>query len=271
MTFFNLISIILGACVGSFLNVVIFRLPRGESIVTPRSYCLNCNSLISWYDNIPMISWLLLGKKCRRCHKQINIQYPLIEFFTSLLFLFVINSQPSNFEYFSTIQIVLSGWILITILIPLTIIDLKHLWLPQSICFIGIISGIFLAFINLLLNNFLNYTLIFSHLTACILGFLIIILIDKLGKMIFKKPAIGLGDAKLCALIGSWLGIKGLFITLYIAFIASGIFAFLMILTKRLKFGQPFPFGPFLTSSCFAVWFFGNDFYIDFFINKLLL
>ena len=258
------IAIILGAFVGSFLNVVILRLPRGESIITPRSYCPICNNLIRWYDSIPIISWLALGKKCRNCHQKISIQYPLIEFSTVLLFLLSIQSQPSSFQNASSVQIVLSGWLLLSILIPLTIIDLKHLWLPQSICIVGIISGLFLTFVYTLVKTNIDYSLIINHSSACFSGFLIIRVIAMIANLLLRKPSLGLGDAKLTAVLGCWLGFKGLFIALYIAFISSGIFSLVTIFTKKLKFGQPFPLGPFLTTACFTVWFLGDDLFIHF-------
>ena len=259
LSFLGVIAIILGACIGSFLNVVVWRLPRDESIVTPRSYCPYCLNLIKWYDNIPIISWLILDKKCRQCNQKISIEYPLVELSTALIFFLSIESQPSIFTDASNLEIVLYGWLLLTILIPLTIIDLKYYWLPQSICLFGILSGLSLVFFQTLFNPANEYSLIINHSIACLSGYLIIIIISTLAQLILKKKAIGLGDAKLTAVLGAWLGIKGLVIALYLTFIIAGIFSLGMIIAKKLKFGQAFALGPFLTFSCFSVWFFGED------------
>ena len=133
---------VIGCCLGSFINVVIYRLPLNQSVVYPNSSCPKCGSEIKPFDNIPIISWLLLGAKCRFCNTKISSSYPIIEFFTGILFSLNIFAHPTIYvQQPIYIQIIL-GCIFCTILIPLAILDFKYLWLPQSLTLSGIVFGI---------------------------------------------------------------------------------------------------------------------------------
>ena len=142
---------ILGLCIGSFLNVIIYRFPNDLSIIKPRSFCPSCNTQLTWRENIPFISWLIQGQKCRTCKKKISFRYPLIELFTGALFAICINSSPSLYTsssnlFFNTVF----SWIFLSLLICIAFIDIDCLWIPQGILNFGFISGflglIFLAF-----------------------------------------------------------------------------------------------------------------------------
>ncbi len=129
-----------GACIGSFLNVVIYRLPLGQSVVSPPSRCPQCGYRLRWYDNIPVFGWLLLGGRCRKCRNPISIQYPIVELITALLFVLVVWVTPPG-------PLLVSRLILVCILIALFGIDLEHQILPNSITLPGIVAGVLLSFI----------------------------------------------------------------------------------------------------------------------------
>ncbi len=124
---------VIGCCVGSFINVLNFRLPLGQSIFYPSSRCTKCDYKIKWFDNIPLISWILLGAKCRECKRTISINYPLVELTTGLIFCANFFANPSIYNQLPKFIILLSGIIFSSILIVLTILDCKYFWLPKNI------------------------------------------------------------------------------------------------------------------------------------------
>src|SRR5918994_353152 len=125
-------AFVIGACIGSFLNVVIYRLPLGQSIVSPPSRCPQCDSRLAWFDNIPIAGWLLLGGRCRRCRNPISIQYPIVELITALSFVLVVWLTPPGL-------LLVTRLLLVCILIALFGIDLEHQILPNSITLPGIV------------------------------------------------------------------------------------------------------------------------------------
>ena len=258
-----LFSLLIGACFGSFLNVVIYRVPRNISVIFPRSKCLKCNKQIKWFDNIPLLSWILLNGKCRYCKRNISFQYPLVETTTALFFLLCNYASPYPIINNSKGFVLIAGWIFVSILLSLSIIDIKTFLLPEKIIRTGMASG----FIIILINSFnfsFTYSLkyLFSHLTAATIGFLGFEILRILATAILRKPAMGQGDSKLASLLGLWLGIKGLGLSVYIAFVISGFLAIIALFLKIIKPGQKIPFGPFLSLGGLVVWYFG--------INNLL-
>lgn len=259
---FSCISIVFGLIFGSFLNVVVYRLPKNLSVLTPRSFCPKCKENISWHENIPIYSWIKLKGKCSKCHKEIPIKYPFTEFATGILFFLSFNAIPNNI-YFDNFSIpLLFSWLLILVLLSLSIIDYEFLWIPNSIIIVGFIFGlgasIFLAIYNDQ-NIMIN---IFESLISAIFGFLIIFLIMQFGAYIFKKPAMGLGDAKLASMIGFWVGFPGIIISIWSSFIIAGLFIFLGLAFKKIKKGQLIPFGPFLSLTGFLIWLYGENIFL---------
>ena len=251
-----------GCCIGSFLNVVIFRIPLQRSIIYPSSRCLKCNSKINWFDNIPIFSWLILKGECRFCKNKISFQYPLIELLTGVLFFVSFYSKPSLFEAVSKEFVLIMGCILSSILILLSVFDYKYFWLPSLLT----VNGIFLGLINALIFDFFidfnNFTFFKYSLLGSVLGYLIFKLMSLLGEFIFKKPVLGNGDSKLAAMIGAWLGVKGLLITTWLAFNTAGLFVICGLFFKKLDTAQKIPFGIFLSLNGYLVWTLGNEFFI---------
>ena len=262
MNLLNLFQLLYGACFGSFINVVVFRFPRGLSVILKRSFCFKCQREIPWFDNIPVLSFLILKGKCRFCSKRISLQYPILEILTALLFNLNIYAKPSIINSTSEIYIALYGSILLCFLIPLVIIDIRHMWLPKSLNYIGILTGSIIISIDYFLSDMSSNTILKSFCGG-ILGISSFYLISIISKLILKKDGLGLGDAKLAGLLGIWLGSVGFSITFFLSFTSSAFFSIILLSLNKIKTGQPFPFGPFLALSGYLVWLFGNEFWIS--------
>jgi leader peptidase (prepilin peptidase)/N-methyltransferase len=239
------ISIILGAMVGSFLNVCIFRLPKEESIVWPGSHCPHCNHPIKFYDNIPLVSYFLLGRKCRYCEGSISFQYPLIEGITALssFFLFVrFGPSLSYLIYFA----------FVAALIVITVIDLYHQIVPDAISLPGIGIG--------LLTSFVNPHITFLHsLIGVILGGGSLFLVATLYQWLFRREGMGGGDVKLLAMIGAFLGWKAVILTILSSSLIGSIAGILIMVLKGKTFRYAIPFGPFLSLGAVIALFYGES------------
>tara|TARA_B100001057_G_scaffold62241_1_gene55693 strand:+ start:195 stop:1007 length:813 start_codon:yes stop_codon:yes gene_type:complete len=260
--FFSCFSIFIGVIFGSFINVVIYRLPNNQSILRPRSFCPNCKTNIPWHENIPIYSWIKLKGKCSKCRNAISIKYPLTELFTGLLFLISFYAIPNNINFENFIITLLSNWTFILILLPISIIDYDFLWIPNSIIKIGIIFGFVISIFSAILKNQEILINVLENLISGILGFLIIVLIMKFGELIFKKPAMGLGDAKLAGMIGLWLGFPGVIVSIWSSFLIAGLFIFIGLASKQIIRHQLIPFAPFLSITGFLVWIYGEAIFL---------
>ena len=253
---------IIGCCIGSFINVLIYRLPRNKSIVYPNSRCPQCNAKIKWFDNVPLISWFLLIGKCRACKEKISFSYPAIELLTGILVWLNIYANPTIYSQEPISLRIFFGSIFSTLLIALAILDFKYFWLPQALTLGGLFLGIIGSLLVDLSNDFYQFSYSIYSLTASFLGFILFSLLSHFGKKIFNKPVLGGGDTKLASLMGAWLGIKGFFISIWLAFISAGIFVILGLVLKRIKRNQKIPFGVFLAFSGLLVWYFGNQVFL---------
>lgn len=253
--------VLLGACVGSFLNVVAWRLPREESLVLPGSHCPRCGAGLAWHDNIPVLGWLLIGGRCRHCHQPVSVRYPLVELLCAGLWLAVLVARPSGLGSDpSPGLLTLAGWLMVSWLLPMVLIDIDRLWLPESLCRWGVLLGLAMtALLGFSQSLSVGRSLLLSHLLAAALGLLALEALSGLGAKLLGRPALGLGDAKLAALIGAWVGPHALLISLAIAVFAAALVGAVGRLSGRLKAHQPFAFGPFLAIGCVLVWILGND------------
>ena len=158
------VGFIIGVCFGSFFNVVIYRLPLNLSIVKPRSFCPKCKSKISWRENIPLLSWLIQKGQCLNCGKKISFKYPLIEFLTGLSFIALSFSSPEIHQSINNkIFLNISSWIFFSIVFLISLIDIRHFWIPQKLINFGFLFGTF----NFLLVKF-DKVKINSSYTPCI-------------------------------------------------------------------------------------------------------
>jgi len=222
--FFMVVSFVLGTLIGSFANVCATRWPAGESVVSPRSRCPKCRNAIAWYDNIPLLSWLFLGAKCRHCASPISWQYPLVEALTGVLFL--VTYLRFGFSVASPIYMLFCAG-----LVVVTFQDLADWTIPDEITLPGIPVGIAVALLGMAFPEVgLRVTDVFDALIGVVLGGGILFLLDRITVLVLKKPGMGFGDVKLLAMTGAFLGWHGVLGTLMIASIIGSIIGILMIL-----------------------------------------
>ena len=232
--------ILAGAVLGSFANVCIYRLPIQKSIVGGRSFCPKCKKKIVWYDNIPIISFLSLNRKCRKCKKIIPIQYFLVEILNIVLFSII-------YFVFGISLTSLLLMILAFVFIIVFFIDLKHYIIPNILTFPLMILGFVKSFdpnLNSLFPNYLN------SLIGGIFGYGIIWSIIFFYKQIRNKEGMGLGDAKLLAAIGFWFGWISIPFVIFSSSIVALILVIPSLLNKSRKFSSQIPFGPFIIIGC---------------------
>ena len=247
----SIIVFIFGAVIGSFLNVCIHRMPKGQSVVWPSSHCPHCKKRIPAYDNIPFISYILLRGKCRFCKKKISLRYPLVELLTAGLFVALFRSTGLNYDFFVYIFFV-SG------LIIATFVDIDHRIIPDEISVGGLILGFILSAIKGLQINPLSYKvspLINSFLGIIIGGGIIYLsgfIFDMVYFKLFRRPPIqgetesmGGGDIKLLAMIGAFLGWEKAVLTFFLAPFIALVFAIINLVSKK---DHTVPYGPFLAA-----------------------
>lgn len=239
-----LFTMMFGLLVGSFLNVCIYRLPRGESIVFPGSHCPQCNHSIRPWENIPVFSFLFLGGKCHYCQAPISWRYPLVELLTAIFFVIFVHQYAVSLT-------TLFYLIFTCALIVISFIDLDYQIIPDKISLPGIAVGFLASF-------FLPPTW-YDSLLGIVIGGGIILAIGYAGKWVFKKEAMGGGDVKLMAMIGAFLGWKLVLLTLLLASLVGAVIG----LVFKLVTGKEYiPFGPFLSLGALLALFFGEKFMI---------
>ena len=250
--FYSFLIFSLGACLGSFANVCIYRLPKNKQIVSGRSFCPKCKKKIKWYDNLPLISFIILNRKCRNCNKVIPARYFIVEFITGIAFLLIY----LNFENLNTI-IFLS--ILSLILIIIFFIDLENFIIPDTLNF----SIMGLALFKNFLPNF-NTSLIHEinqSIIGGMVGYISIWLIIYLYKTFKKIDGMGLGDAKLMAGIGLLFGWQSIPFVLFVSSILGLIFVVPSLIKKQKNMRTEIPFGPFIIIACLVYFAYGNLLY----------
>ena len=255
-------SFVIGTCVGSFLNVIIYRLPNNLSIITPRSFCPKCRTQLAWRENIPFISWIIQGRKCITCKTSISFRYPLIEILTGVFFAIFLNSSPSLYSFSSDLFFnTCFSWIFLSLLICIAFIDIDCLWIPQGLLNFGFISGFLgLIFLGFFGKEFINIIFLLKGLVSSLVSFFIFEIFRRVAKYIFKKDAIGKGDSKLVAMLALWLGPIGTLFAVGLSYIFAAIYCFIGLSTNFLNFRQAIPFAPFISLGGLTVWFLGNDF-----------
>ena len=277
-----------GLVVGSFLNVCIFRLPRNcMSIVKPRSRCPKCLNWIAWYDNFPVVSWTLLGGKCRYCRNPISIRYTLVELLTGALFLYAGRRALYGVQephWFQAVWFAIECW-LVGAMIVCTFIDLEFRILPDEITLSGIVIGLGASAAFPLIHGwsgagFSDGTVVLQifhaypghglpwepkepHLASCLSAVLgaaagggSIWMVGVLGKLLFRKDAMGFGDVKYMAMLGSVLGWQGVLLTFVLACLAGSVFGIGKYVAVR-RMGYV-PFGPFLSFGALTMLFWSD-------------
>lgn len=259
---FGLFAFLFGLLIGSFLNVCIFRLPRDMSVVTPRSLCPQCEKTISWYDNIPILSFVLLRGKCRECGAAIPWRYPVVELLTGIAFGIAVGT-------FGTTLIALKYCLLSAICITLIFSDLEERILPDEFTLGGAIVGLVLAWFVPMQGGLAFFFIRNSarpqivSLVEAVLGILVcsgsLWLVGYLFEKLRDKEGLGFGDVKMIAMIGAFLGLQGALLTLIISSILGSVMGLLYIMTTGKNASTyELPFGTFLGAACLAVAVFGE-------------
>ena len=248
--YFGVLVFVIGACVGSFLNVVIYRLPAGKSVVKPRSQC-RCGRFIAWYDNIPVLSWFILRGRCRHCGERFSIRYPLVEAGTALLFLglWTVGGWPVGIVW-----IVFAG-----MMIPAAFIDLDTMEIPDTFSIGGFIVGMLLSVVVPSIHGvspseffFLDATKgAVAGLQGAFVGSGLVLWVALVAEAVLRKEAMGFGDVKLMGAIGAFCGWQGA----VFAFFGGAVLGCLLLVVcwpfmKRDDSGEGhrIPFGPALAA-----------------------
>jgi len=236
---------ILGSVIGSFLTAYTYRFAKGESVLKGRSKCPYCQKTIFWYDNIPILSYIFLGGRCRNCRKKISIRYPLIELFSGVLFVLCISllGGVGKLGILNTFYYLL----LTSFLISIFIVDFEHRIIPDEPVFLIFILNTF--FLILFSMEIFYKALFFSLLASDFFLFLY---------FVTRKQGMGLGDVKLVLALSPTLVWQKLLVWLFVSFVIGSIVGLFLIALKKASFGKPIAFGPFLIVSYFATLFWGD-------------
>ena len=232
-----------GLCIGSFLNVVIYRLPLGQSLATPPSRCRKCGYSLRWFDNIPLLSWVFLRGRCRNCGINVSWQYPVVELVTGALFVLVVWLTPPG-------PLLASRLLLVCILIALFGIDLEHQILPNVITLPGIAIGVLLSLIappgwkDSLIGVLLGGGLLYAIAGAYYLW--------------RREEGMGMGDVKMLAMLGAFLGWKAVLVTVILASFAGAFVGLGMMAVQRGGMKYALPFGTFLAIGAVVAMFVGE-------------
>lgn len=242
-----------GLVIGSFLNVCIFRLPKGTSVVFPPSACGSCKRPLRWFENIPVVSWAVLGGKCARCRAPISLQYPLVELATGLLFAVTVWVTPAG-------PLLAARLLFACALVVLFAIDLEHQILPNAITVPGIVLGV--AFSLVAPPGWR------ASVLGALLGGGILYAIAEGYYRVRGEDGLGMGDVKMLAMIGAFLGWQGMLLTLVLASFAGAAVGVAMIALQRGSMKYALPFGTFLAVGALVAMLAGQpiiDWYVGFY------
>lgn len=255
----SLVVFALGASIGSFINVVVYRVPAGLSVLFPPSRCPHCLNQLKAYDNVPVLGWLWLKGRCRFCQNKIAMRYPVVEFVTGLLFLVI-------FWIFQFSPLTVGYWVFCSWLLALSLIDFDTMTLPNPLTKSGLVLGlIFQTILGFINSN--SWTSAANSLFLAVLGAVVGIwlfgAIAFTASIVFQKQAMGGGDAKLAAMMGAWLGWKHLLLASFLACVAGVVVGGgAMLLTQKSRkaqqWGKKMPFGPFLALGSLITLFIGE-------------
>lgn len=244
----------LGACIASFLNVVIWRAPRGESIVSPPSHCPKCNSPIKWYQNIPILSWLALRGKCANCRAPISPRYICVELLGGLLFLAVfLHATALSLP----VYVIPVYWIWVSLMIAGAFIDFDHQLLPDFTTVGGMVLGVAVAIFEAC--QLRSWWVLAYSVGGLVFGFGLLWLVRWLGSKAFKREAMGMGDVFLMGAVGALFGPVAVLVTLILSSVFGSIVGITLILLSKTKLGgfTQIPYGPYICMGCLAWMFYG--------------
>ena len=257
----------LGACIASFLNVVIWRVPRGESIVSPPSHCPKCNAPIKWWQNIPILSWLALRGKCANCRAAISPRYIGVELLGGVLFLaaFLKYCPIDPFYWSPAVVALLVAWIWIALMIVGSFIDFDHQLLPDFVTVGGMVLGVAWALVKAMFAyvgvgwGSGVFMPVASSILGLVFGFGLLWLVRWLGSKAFRREAMGMGDVFLMGAVGALFGPVAVVFTLILSSVFGSVFGVALILLSKTKLGRfvAIPYGPYICMGCLAWMFWG--------------
>lgn len=240
-----LFSFLFGLALGSFLNVCIYRIPIKKSIISPPSNCPQCGERIRFYDNIPLLSFMLLSGKCRYCHNPISWRYPVVEIVTGLLSIALFTRYGLSYQYFILLFFTIA-------LVAISFIDLEHQIIPDILSLPGILAGLVASLV-------FEHILWLDSLIGIIVGGGSLYLIGKSYELITRKEGIGGGDVKLLAMIGAWMGWRALPLIVLMSSLIGAIIGSVFLLLSGKGLRARIPFGPFLSIGSLLYIFFGRE------------
>ena len=240
----------LGLCIGSFLNVCVWRLPRDESLVSPSSHCPSCGRGIRWHENIPVLSWLCLRARCAGCGCRISPIYPAVELLTAILFVWIWWRIAQRCE---PVELFLPRCVMVAVLIATVFIDAKHFIIPDELTYGGMVAGLVFAAIFPAAVWGVDGQGVAVHGMAVVKAFAGLVFGGGMmavaavaGRLIFKQEALGWGDVKLMAAIGSCLGSAACLFTVFVGSLVGSIAGLGLIAVGRGRLKTAIPFGPYL-------------------------
>jgi len=242
-TLVPLAAAVYGSIYGSFLNVVVYRLPRGRSVVLPRSRCPRCGAAIAWYDNVPVLSWLILRGRGRCCRKPISARYPLVEAATALLAAGLVARWPQSLPWAAAAAA--AGGVLLAV----GLIDSDTFLIPDELSFVLVAGGLLCSPLNPYFAGAGWRFGVWYSLRGALAGLALGWGLAAGGEALFKKEALGGGDVKLLAGIGAWTGAVGAFDALVLGSLLGSVYALRLLAAGRARRSDPIPFGPFLAAA----------------------
>lgn len=254
--YWTLLVFFLGLCAGSFLNVCIYRIPAEKSVVYPPSACPRCHTRIKWFDNIPVLSWWMLGARCRTCQAPISSRYPLVEFLTALLFTAV-----------WILHAVLGGAPLVALCYLLavfglmlgTFVDFDEMWIPDRVTIGGMIIAPVLSLLVPALHGAASpLASLKASLTGMAAGFGALWIVRELGTAAFKKEAMGLGDVKLMGALGALFGWPAVIFILFFSALFGSVAGVSLIAAGKKELQSRLPYGPYIALAS-LVWMLGGN------------
>ncbi len=248
-----------GLCIGSFLNVCIWRIPRDESIVWPGSHCPACNHAIAPWDNLPLLSWVFLGGKCRHCRAPISPRYFVVELLTGTLFagLWLVHgwTLQTPVYLFFTAALVLG-----------TFVDFDHLILPDRVTIGGMVAGPILSFaFPALQGQTERLPALVQSLIGLAVGYGLLWLVATIGRAILKREAMGMGDVKLLGAIGACLGWPAVLFTIFVSSLSGTLLGFTLIALGKKELQSKIPYGPHIALAA-VLWMFCGPACIDLYL-----
>ena len=276
--FLAVLSFAWGACIGSFLNVCIYRIPRELSVVTPRSFCPGCNRPIPWYLNVPIFSYVFLRAKCRYCGCRIHWRYPLVETLVAVLFLLIWLKFSMTGDGAALGLVPLADWKAVPVywlmaagLVLGTFVDFEHLIIPDRVTLGGIVAGLVLSAAVPSIQGQATWAQgLFHAAIGAAVGWGILWGIALVGKLMFRKEAMGFGDVKLLGAIGAFLGWRAVLFTIMLSSLLGSLVGIALVLTHRKAMQSRIPYGPYLALAA-IIWVLWGSAWWQAYINLLMM